>query len=419
MAKLNRAAFRTEDVADAKRGYPDTDLREYAARRSLEFLDHGTPAGFRAAVPCEEELQTNVLRGVLPGGEYGVMAHEGLEIGYSEDIEWDGTFHSLRVVAKGDGWFPPYWLPLPWWLDLLTFFTSSSPTATVRLPCTVAAARVPETAGALNLLRFDRRRNAPPFSFGNRTKLGEGWSLYAGAKVDPDVVARLAAEPVAGLLRAHTDDGLFQAVVWYGTLVVRRNGFLRAHEELDELARATSVLAARLREVCLPMAEPKRFDARLPAPPFLEGRAAPRGFLVDSVWCKWAVETAQRHRLELEDPYAYHRAFPSVPVPGIGYMVLRGTIPAVGVPGRLVLHRERNSIRPAVLMAAPPGAQPTPPGGLAFPAHNARLEIAGGLLAVWSTTSWTGNFTDADTDAFCAAAAAVIGDSRAEGREAA
>jgi hypothetical protein len=84
----------------------------------------------------------------------------------------------------------------------------------------------------------------------------------------------------------------------------------------------------------------------------------------------------------------------------------------LGVPGRLVVHRERDAVRPAVLMAAPPGAETTPPGGLAFPDHQARPEIADGLLAVRSTTSWTGNAMVGHIDAFCAAAAAVIGESQ-------
>jgi hypothetical protein len=92
-------------------------------------------------------------------------------------------------------------------------------------------------------------------------------------------------------------------------------------------------------------------------------------------------------------PLAYHRAFPSVPVPGIACVVFRGRIPGLGVPGRLVVHPERDAVRPAVLMAA-------------------RLSIADGLLAVRSTTSWTGNAMVGHIDAFCAAAAAVIGESQ-------
>lgn len=97
------SALRPEDVADAKRGQPEFELRDYAAARALEFLDHGTPAGFRAALPGRPEVQHNVMRGVLPGGEYGVLANEGLEIGYSIDsLDWNGTFHGLRLVARAD-----------------------------------------------------------------------------------------------------------------------------------------------------------------------------------------------------------------------------------------------------------------------------------------------------------------------------
>jgi hypothetical protein len=49
--------------------------------------------------------------------------------------------------------------------------------------------------------------------------------------------------------------------------------------------------------------------------------------------------------------------------------------------------------------------------------HGARLEIADGLLTVWSTTSWTGDATNFDIDAFRASAAAVLG-SRATSLEA-
>jgi hypothetical protein len=418
MATHNRTAFSKADVPDAKRGYPDFDLRDYATRRGLEFLDHATPSGFRAAVPGDEELQWNVLRGTLPGGAYGVLANEGLEIGYTTDSpDWGGTFYGTRVVAKGDFGGILGLVPVVNW------FVGSSPTAKVRVPCTVAAVRVPETAGTLTHLRIDRRRSSPPFSFGKRTKLAElvgeqGWDLYAGSKPEPDVVARLLAEPVAGLLRAHTDDGLFQAVVWCGTLVVRRNGFLRSPEELDELGQAASLLARRLREVCLPLAEPQRFDAALSRPPYRGSLVdAPPGFVVEDHWSRWRDETGDRYGLESEDPLAYHRAFPSLPVPGIACVALRGTIPTLGVPGRLVVHRERQSARPAVVVPAPAGVAPTPPGGRLFREHGLRLEIADGLLAVWSINSYWGNAMAGDLDAFCASVAALLG-SRAMSQEA-
>src|SRR5207342_845262 len=143
------------------------------------------------------------------------MAHEGLEIGYSTDsADWDGTFYGERVKLKGN------------WNLLF----GDAPSGVVRVPCTVAGVRVPETAGTHPYVRIDTRRSAPPFSFTNHSELGklgaDGWSVWCEPKPDPDTVERLVADPVAGLLHEHSEDGLFQIVVWWGTLVVRRNGFL-------------------------------------------------------------------------------------------------------------------------------------------------------------------------------------------------
>jgi hypothetical protein len=395
VAKHNRAAFGPDDVEEAKRGYPDFDLREYAERRGLEFLDHGMPTGFGAALPREEELQSNVLRGTLPGGRYGVLAHEGLEIGYSTDsLDWGGTFYGERVRAKGS--FNPLGDP---------------PRALVRVPCTVAAMRVPETAGTHPYIRIDMRRSSPPFSFTNRTKLDQllgekGWSMWCEPEPDPGTVERLVADPVAGLLRRHSEDGLFQVVVWWGTLVVRRNGFLHP-EGVDELAQAANLVAERLRKVCLTLAEPRPFNVQLPPPPS-DPRDLPAGFHPGEEWRKRALEIAERHGLALENPVAYHRAFPSLPVPGTAYIVLRGKIPHVG-RGRLAVHRERDVARPAVVISAPRGSAPTAPGGMPFREHGARLEVADGLCAVWSTQSWSGYSLLDHIDEFCASTAAVVG----------
>ena len=411
MADHNRAAFSRQDVDDAKRGYPDFDLRDHASWRGMEFMDHATPAGFRAALPCQDELQSNLLRGSLPGGEYGILAHEGLEVGWTVNgSDWGGTFYGIRITAGGgerlrvrDALKPL----IPGW----GVFGRGAEPLPARVPCSVAGVRVPETAGTHPYMRIDTRRSSPPFSFTNRTKLDDligedGWSLWSEPKPERETVERLVAEPVTELLRAHSEDGLFQVVVWFGTLVVRRNGFLRP-EDLDELGRAAGLMATRLREVCRPLAEPRPFDAQLPPLLSSEARDLPAGFYPGEAWRKWALETADRYGLAIENPVAYHRAFPAVPVPGTAYLVLRGEVPHVG-QGRLVIHRERDAFRAAVLLAAPLGAEPTPPGGVHLREHGARLEIAGGLLGVWSTTSWSGYAMLDHIDEFCAAAAAVI-----------
>jgi hypothetical protein len=398
VAKLNRAAFSPDDIEDAKRGHPDFDLRDYAAQRGLEFMDHITPAGFRAAVPCADELQTNVLRGILPGGEYGVMANEGLEVGYTTDSpDWGGTFYGERVTMKGTG---------------LSLFGKTNE-AQMRVPCTVAGVRVPETAGIQPYMRIDTRRSSPPFSFANRMKLDDligidNWSTWGDPEADPGVVARIVAEPIASLLRGHSSDGLFQIVVWWGTLLVRRNGYLRSAGELDELGRAASLVAGRLREVYTDLSEPQPFETALPRPLSSEARDLPPGFYPDDVWRGWALQMAERHGLSLENPVALHRAFPSLPVPGTAFIVLRGDVPSVG-QGRLVICRERDSLRPAILVAAPPGSEPTPPGGVPHRDPGARVEVNDGIRAVWSATSWTGTSLQTEVEGFCRDAAGLLG----------
>src|SRR3954452_23696281 len=219
----NRAAFARADVKDSKRSFPQIALREYASAPSVEFLDHATAAGFRAALPCDEERQFNVLRGVLPGGAYGVMAHEALEIGYSgEDLDWDGTFHSVRVVARGGMTTPQFLLSM---IPVVGWFTpGGQPTARIRVPCTVAGVRVPELAGPR--LRLDRRRAAPPYIGANRVKLDGGWNLFSDPEFDDATVSGVIAGPLAEAVAAHHGDGLFQVIVESGTLLVRRNGYL-------------------------------------------------------------------------------------------------------------------------------------------------------------------------------------------------
>jgi hypothetical protein len=106
-------------------------------------------------------------------------------------------------------------------------------------------------------------------------------------------------------------------------------------QDVDELARAASLVAERLREVCVTLAEPRAFDSQLPPPPS-DPRDLPAGFHPGEEWRKRALEIADRHGLALENPVAYHRAFPSLPVPGTAYVVLRGgdprTLVGVGSP---------------------------------------------------------------------------------------
>jgi hypothetical protein len=419
VADFNRAAFSREDVPDAKRGQPAIELRDYATARGLEFLDHGTPAGYRAALPGSPDRQHNVMRGMLPGGAYGVLAHETLQLGYSgESFDWGGAFYGVRLTARAN--MKP-WQRLLFFVPVVGDVTTPPATATVSLPCTVAAIRVPETIAVQPCLRIDTRRSAPPYTFGDRFKLDRaglpGWSAWGAPAPDADLVAALLTDSVRDLLRPRGgDDGLFQLIVWFGTLLVRRNGYLRAPEELDELARAASLVAGELRKACAAAATsvasagsgtPGSFSDPLLPVVWRKGKPPMTVALLDA-WRHWAQDTAARLGLSLEDPHAYHQAFPTIPVPGTAQVVLRGELPQVG-HGRLVVHREREAFRPAAVIADPHGAEATPPGGIAFPEQGLRVEAAHGVRAAWSTSSYHGNFMAGNIDEFCAAAARALG----------
>src|SRR5919112_1080895 len=100
MARPNNhgyAALAPEDVADAKAGTSGVDLRPYAAERRLEVITGSIAAGYRAAVPPWPDYLENVMRGVLPGGEYGLLYHEKLELPATGGMS--GTLYA-KVTGK-------------------------------------------------------------------------------------------------------------------------------------------------------------------------------------------------------------------------------------------------------------------------------------------------------------------------------
>jgi hypothetical protein len=390
------AALAREDVADAKRGRPPADLEGYARAGQLEWLDRRSPAGFHAAVPTFEEYRFNMIRGQLAGGRFGVLFHQLLEvpvIGRSPSL--DGKL--FAVAAKSPG--GPWWIPslpnrtdIPFIGNFLDPPTDNRPaeafdSQAVWIPTTTAAVNVPESVLPLCLVRIDRRRHHAPFDFAHRRSLDEfglpGWHLRAQHSEPPNaLLARLLCGPVIDLFRGRADDPFFQLLLLRGTLLVRRNGYLLDTSALDRLASDASLLAEATRAACLPEAHPRRFEESLPAPHSDNAE-------VTLGWAEGYRKLAERLGLTLEDPDDYHRAFPSLGVPGRAVAVMRGRMPGTQLTGRLVYHAERalgrsERARGAVLLPASPHAEATPEGGVRVPERQLVYELRDDVVVLWS-----------------------------------
>jgi hypothetical protein len=181
---------------------------------------------------------------------------------------------------------------------------------------------------------------------------------------------------VDDVLARHRDDPFFQVLLLRGTLIVRRNGFL---QDLDALARDACALADAFQAAAAAQLDPQPFDAPLPAPHTIHPEVTPG-------WRDGYAKLAARLGLTQEDPDAYHRAFPSLGVPGRAVAVMRGEL-APRVHGRLVYSAERNlraaeRARGAVLIAR--DAPPTPPGGVFHHDRHLVHEQRDGVTVLWS-----------------------------------
>jgi hypothetical protein len=397
------AAFSPADIADAKRRHPDVDLAAYAAQHGLEALGSTNPAGFFAALPLDPQLQFNVLRGTIPGGEQGILFHHVLPFPVSADgtTSTSGTLYGISFnsgsarprMRDGLSMFPVVGTMIDVAISELRDEGSDDPLAScVGVPCTVAAVLVPEAA----LLDFTiDNRPKPAIVPHHREKLAgrglDGWTLLARHAPDPRVLDRLLSPPTREAMRTLGSRPYAKLEVRYGTLVIRVNGYLSEDPELDALSELACCIAAELRAAGELLADRCPFVAPLPAVDWPESGVSASGRFPPDPWLAPLHAYAREHRMTLEDPIAYHRAFPSLAVPGQAFAVMRGTL-ADGVEGRVAWHTEKSIVtnndgRNGVLLPAPAGAQATPRAGVRLPDEALNYWIGDGILAVWELRS--------------------------------
>ena len=180
------AAFAPEDVEDAQRRRPPTDLGAYAAARGWELFGSTLVSTVRAAQPDWAEYTANVVSGAMPDGSYGVIEHELYEVEThaSTGIQFGGAFYGARYSAKG---------PKGFWNKVLPFQISADEPegpfagSAAYVPVTAVLLRVPEAAllPRLVIRRSDRMSGVGNTDLG---PLGLGGYRLAGTVAPPALV---------------------------------------------------------------------------------------------------------------------------------------------------------------------------------------------------------------------------------------
>ncbi len=389
-----------ELAADAARGRPDADLTDWAGRRGLSYRGC-SPQGGHLSVTCpwSEDILFNVVRGSWPGGTYGVLCHEARLY----DVDTAGFFHGGEVSGPRESWaefVADAIVPLPLGGGLSYF----------KVPYTSAGARVPHlaTLAGLHVARRGERHTTGDALLGiwrerplDDLGLQDHWVAAIRKHSDESTVERLLAGPIRALLAVQQGLG-FEIRVEYGQVIVSRQDFLRRDEDLDALVAAAEALARAVADICVPQAGSRPLATPLPPPEWLASvRRKPNK--KHTLWpigarLETVVRIAEERGMAVEDPRAFHVAFPGCNHPGESFGVLHGRLPGTTLTGRLLCCAERPMALPddfrkllsdpggpvgsdVAVVAVDAGAPATPPEGETD--GDLRVAVADGVLTAW------------------------------------
>ncbi|HEX8647120.1 MAG TPA: hypothetical protein VF715_09460 [Thermoleophilaceae bacterium] len=400
-------AFKRDDVEDARRREPASDLRAYAQARGLEFLDRLNPVGYWGVVPDDSRMQFNVMRGVWAGDRQGTLFHKLLCV----PLDWDTGAARWRPHVGSDVHevhyeeLPPKYRArglLELVSPLIGMFTSGTERTDPRekaigIPTTVAATQVPEAATVPDFRcggRFYGGNFLPgrgPMQLEHLGVPEMELEATGGAEPDPGFLQRAMEGPFGQVLRHYSARPYARVKVAHGRVSICVDGYTGDPAELDALgaaavAAADGIAAAVGPGPALPFAEPLggidwgSLDTNpLKRPPHTPPPA----------WVPPLRDLARAYGATPEDAVAYHVAFPRLPAPGTAFAVLRFTPPGGSGVARMAWNNEQtiqryNTGRNVVSLAAAPGAAPTPPGGVGRNDLGLRYAISDGILCAWA-----------------------------------
>jgi hypothetical protein len=416
-ASAVRPADFRELAADGERGRPDVDLAGWANRRGLRFRGNTAQGGHLSVTcPWSEDLLFNVVRGRWPGGTDGVVCHEARIYGagaqgFFHPRQWNGgEREGSRIVSAIDVIADLSGHPLP-------LMTGGGGELYFKAPYTSAGARVPHlaTVTGLHVARRAERHTPTDKLFGtwearplDGLGLRDHWIAAVRKRSDPATVERLLRGPIRELLSVQRGLG-FEIRIEYGQAIVSRQDFVRRDEDLDALVAAAEALAHAVGDVCVPATGARALETPLPPPAWLASvRRRPKkkhtlwptGVLLERV-----VQVADERGMAVEDPRAFHAAFPDLNMPGEAFGVLHGRLPGTALAGRLLCCAERPMALPddyrefltdpggaagsdVAVLAVPADAPATPPEV----AGDLRVAVADGVLTAWRLRpTWQAN----------------------------
>ena len=406
-------AFKPEDVPDAERREPASDLRGYAAQRGLEFLDRLNPVGYWGVIPDDARMQFNVMRGVWAGARHAVMFHKLLCVPVDYDVgraAWrphvGSDVHGLRYEELPGRWRLRHALEAVPYLGV--FFggpdRADPREQAIGIPTTVAATQVTEAATVPDFRcanRFYRGNFLPgkgPRRLDEHGVPGMELEAIGGIEPEPAFLQRALAGPFGQVLRHYSGRPYVRVKVAHGRVSICVDGYWHDPAELDALAAAVAAAADGIAGAVQPgptrpFAEPLRpIDwSSLSTNPLERPPHTP-----PPPWLKRLNDLAILYGATPEDAVDYHVAFPRLPAPGAAFAVLRFTPPHGSGVARMAWHNEQtiqryNTGRNVVSLAAAPGVADTPPGGVERTDLGLRYAVSDGIFCAWARRDWNAN----------------------------
>jgi len=371
-ASFDHAAFSAEDVEDARRGRPAVSIQPAIEALGLRFADNEMPGAFVATMPSWPNYVFNGGRGTLPGGHYGQVGHELLEVEVTQKgLEMGGVMYAVRTTYSNTGFFG---------------FHNGAPNEpfagnSAYIPTTAVHVRAPETARLPRIVVAEKSRLPP---WGNPRLDDHGLPELRMVETDgvtPELIAAVAdaCRPWLG----QRTDPYIRLRVFYGMLNLTVNGYRTDLGELRQLVAAAEGIANGLAAI-MPRATSMPFDRPGPA---VDLEALPRNLLPGPQYATMITEAGRNARLHQEDTLYLMSLLPRNPIPGIPWGVLFGTPPGAARSCRIVWHnqggRSMGTVRGALITPARPGAS-TPVGGMLHAPTAMYAEVVDDVAYCWN-----------------------------------